>query len=1030
MTDAHPSFADLVERSNDPEVQEHVASCPKCRVESRLIAEIFDSDSESLPQLGEARERMGRARHEASLSMSRSVLVEPGEEDEDLEVGRVLQRYTVQALVGRGGMGTVYQVRHNQLGSMHALKVLHWVSRTVRNRLMREGQAQSRLRHPNVVNVTDVVDVDGTPGLIMEHVDGPSLSELLRERGRLPLDEVDRLAQGIIRGVDAAHRAGLVHRDLKPANVLLAPGDEGNVPKVADFGLARLAETGAGDPRLTRSDTPMGTPSYMAPEQIRDASTADARSDIFSLGAVLYELAVGRRAFDGLDVVDIYDRIRTGEFTPPDRVVDDLPERMRQTIERALEVDPARRFGDCREMLASWRGSLDPASDWSADPAPGLSDLDEATLVGRRIGSPVRFGAALVLGLVVGIFLVAALLDLLRPDVEVTEPLVVGVAEPEAPSVTTEHRLTARAPEDMIQGMDLSPDGEVLALSDARGLWLQPAGRGEPELLIEGSFHHPQFFPDGKRLLAQGKVGERKGSWLVHPDGTAELLLERGGSHASLSPDGQKLAIVDETGLWVLPIDGSPATRIRSLGDWDTVLAIAWSPSGTHVAAAYESVSLPDAWIEIMAADGSTSRRALESFELAHFRGATLTWVPPDRLLFGFVHERAQPYVVALRAVEDATTAPVSDFEQAPTIHRWTGILPTCMQASADGNRVAYIGVEVEKDTWLLPLDGSESARVLTREAWSETPTGWTSSGDVLLVSDRSSSGRTGKIDFAGDLYAQPLDGSPPTLLARGPVLDFGADVVGDDLVFTRILRDEEGEAVARAVIRQAPGGSEEELARFEAPANLSFLFEARCSDAAAAKCAVSEPVGTGARFSLVDLNTGERTEPLLASTFVWRGWNLSPDGRTLAIAKAHPYRIVFHDLVDETEIERSIDKGKYSYLAWAPTGDKVYLTGATWDEEGYKHSLVAMDLEGNQEILWTSETTYLSAPTPSPDGRYVAFGGIAYDDDVWLLDGLAGRDRSETDGVREELERQRREMEETRRQMEIEKRAVEREER
>ncbi|MBW1880022.1 MAG: hypothetical protein JRJ84_16795 [Deltaproteobacteria bacterium] len=662
---------------------------------------------------------------------------------------------------------------------------------------------------------------------------------------------------------------------------------------------------------------------------------------------------------------------------------------MRQTIERALEVDPERRFADCREMLACWRGRLDGASDWSADPATDSIQPEEPP-VERQIGSRVRFGAALVLGVVVGVFLVAALLDFVLPDeAEVAEPLVTGVVPPDVPLVATERRVTARAPEDAVHGMDLSPDGESLVLSDERGIWLRPAGRGEPELLIEGAFHHPQFFPDGQRLLAQGKIGDRKGSWVVHRDGTSELLLERGGMHASLSPDGEHLALVDEEGLWVLPIDGSPGNRIRSLGDWDTVLAIAWSPSGTHVAAAFESVSLPDAWVEIIAADGSSTRRVLESFELAHFRGATLTWVPPDRLLFGFVHERAQPYVVALRAVEDATFAPVSDFEQAPTVHRWTGILPTCMQASADGSRIAYIGVEVEKDTWLLPLDGSEPARVLTREAWNETPTGWTASGDVLLVSDRSHPCRTGKIDASGDLYAQPLDGSPPTLLARGPVLEFGADVVGDDLVFTRIILDEEGEAVARAVIRQVPGEPEQELARFEAPANIGFLFEARCADAATAKCAVSEPVGTGARFSLLDLRTGERTEPLFFSHFIWRGWDLSPDGRTLAIARAHPYRIVFHDLVDGTETERLLDAGKHSYLAWAPTGDKVYLTGATWGEEGSKHSLVAMDLEGNQEILWTSETTLLFAPTPSPDGRYLAFGGTSYDDDVWLLDGL-----------------------------------------
>jgi len=1032
MTEAHPTFTDLVERSDDPEIRAHVASCPKCRVDARLVAEIFVSDPNTLPEIGEARERMNRARSEASLSISRSVHVEVGEEDEDLEPGRVLDRYTVLSLVGRGGMGTVYQVRHNQLGSIHALKVLHWVSRTVRNRLMREGQAQSRLRHPNVVTVTDVVDVDGVPGLIMEHVDGPSLSELLREQ-RLPLAEADRLAEGIIRGVDAAHRAGLVHRDLKPANVLLAPGDEGYVPKVADFGLARFAEPSGSAPRLTRSDTPMGTPSYMAPEQIRDASSADARSDVFSLGAVLYELVTGRRAFDGLDVVDIYDRIRTGEYTPPARLVADLPDRMRQTIERALEVDPEQRFSNCREMLSCWQGDADLPPEWTDESAAGVPVEEVIPARERRIGSPVRFGAALVLGLVVGLFVVGGLVDFLLPkDTEVEEPLVGAVPMPDESQVPTERRITARAPEDPILGMDLSPDGEVLVLSDERGIWLQPATRGQPKLVVEGVFHYPQFFPDGERLLAVGKMGEKKGTWSVRPDGTTELLLERGGMETTLSPDGKRLAMADDAGVWVLPLDGGLGTQIRSLGDWDHVLALAWAPSGSYLAVAFESVSLPDAWIEIIAADGSTSRRVLESFELAHFRGSTITWVPPDRLLYASVLERAQPYVVALRAVENATTASVADFEGAPTVHRWTGILPTNLQASADGSQVAYVGVEVEKDTWVMPLDGSEAPRAITREAWSETPTAWTPSGDLLLVSDRSRHARTGKTDWSGDLFVQPLDGSSPKLVARGPVLDFGAEAVGEDLVFTRILLDDEGEAIAREVVLQSPGQPEQELARFEAPANIGFLFEARCADAATAKCAVSEPMGTGARFSLIDLRTGERTGPLLWSDFVWRAWDLSPDGRTLALVRSKPNRIVFHDLVDDTDVERPLGDEKYFYLSWAPTGDRVYLTGVKYGEQGGMRSLVAMDLEGNLEVLYSSKTMLLFAPTPSPDGRTLAFGGTSYDDDVWILGGLAALEPSKAErpgerAIREEVERARRQVEEDRRQMELErKRALE----
>lgn len=190
--------------------------------------------------------------------------------------------------------------------------------------------------------------MDGDLGLVMELVDGPTLAELLQD-GPLTLPEADVLARGLLDGVRAAHARGFVHRDLKPGNVLLARIDETLVPKIADFGLAKaLAEPG--DTARTRAGTGLGTPPYMAPEQIRDAATADARADLFSLGAIFQELVTGRRAFDGPDVWEIFRAIQEGRAAP---LPPELPDRMAEAIRGALTVDRDRRIPTAAALTAT-----------------------------------------------------------------------------------------------------------------------------------------------------------------------------------------------------------------------------------------------------------------------------------------------------------------------------------------------------------------------------------------------------------------------------------------------------------------------------------------------------------------------------------------------------------------------------------------------------------------------------------------------------------------------------------------------------
>jgi serine/threonine protein kinase len=271
-----------------------------------------------------------------------------------LEVGQVVGGYKVERSVGAGSMGEVYRVRHVERGTLHAMKYLPLPARKIRQRLMREAQLQTRLSHPNVVTLTEVIEVDGDPALVMELVEGPSLAVWL-ETNKPSLPEAEAIFRGIIAGVAHAHRRGLVHRDLKPGNVLLARTNTGLVPKVADFGIAKVLDASAPitSPTggITRTGMSLGSPAYMAPEQIRDARLVDQAADMWSLGCILYELVCGARAFAGPDVLAVMNAVQAAAYRPPRDLRDDLPERFVKTIEGCLRTDREERFENADEVL-------------------------------------------------------------------------------------------------------------------------------------------------------------------------------------------------------------------------------------------------------------------------------------------------------------------------------------------------------------------------------------------------------------------------------------------------------------------------------------------------------------------------------------------------------------------------------------------------------------------------------------------------------------------------------------------------------
>ncbi len=258
-----------------------------------------------------------------------------------------VEGYEVEAVLGRGGMGIVFRARHVRLKRPVALKMLlagAYAAPHERARFQREAEAVAGLRHPNIVQVYDVGDCDGRPYFTMEYVEGGSLAHQLAGVPQ-PAREASQLVVTLAAAVHAAHARGIVHRDLKPGNVLLA--DDGT-PKVTDFGLARRQDDGAG---LTHPGDALGTPSYMAPEQARGRpDSVGPATDIYGLGAILYELLTGRPPFRAATAAETVHQVISQEPAPPSWLNDQVPHDLETICLKCLDKEPSRRYGTATEL--------------------------------------------------------------------------------------------------------------------------------------------------------------------------------------------------------------------------------------------------------------------------------------------------------------------------------------------------------------------------------------------------------------------------------------------------------------------------------------------------------------------------------------------------------------------------------------------------------------------------------------------------------------------------------------------------------
>ena len=324
---------------------------------------------------------------------------------EDPLVGQTLAgKYRIEKLIKTGGMGSVYRGKHVLMDKTVAIKVLRPSlagDDAVVARFSREAKAASKISHPHAVNVTDFGEAeDGVVFLVMEYLDGRTLKEIINKEGPLALDRVIEIVRQVAGALDVAHSQGVVHRDLKSENIMLVHHDGDEWAKVLDFGIAKIRQPeGAHDTEITQANLVVGTPQYMSPEQCSQSGGLDARSDIYSLGVILYEMLAGRVPFAGDSATAIM--MKQVQDSPPSILSSrsDLPAAVDGVIKRALAKQPIDRFQSAGELAAALSAA---ESDESSAPAQvavastaahtlpnapvdaGADDADEVTLVRPR----------------------------------------------------------------------------------------------------------------------------------------------------------------------------------------------------------------------------------------------------------------------------------------------------------------------------------------------------------------------------------------------------------------------------------------------------------------------------------------------------------------------------------------------------------------------------------------------------------------------------------------------------------------------
>lgn len=930
-------------------------------VESLLSYENFAAEFIELPAFSVAAKLMAEDKVKEQITDAAATLT-------------VSSRLRILEKLGSGGMGIVYKAEDAKLRRLVALKFLHPEfshDPQALERFQREAYAASALNHPNICTVYDVDEYQGQPFISIELLQGQTLEQHIGARP-LPTSELLALAIQIAGALEAAHAKGILHRDIKPSNIFVT--DHGT-PKILDFGIAKLQEceaTGSEKtallsepnhewnlkPTLTRPSMAIGTAGYMSPEQTR-GEKLDVRTDLFSFGLVLYEMATGERAFRGATGPELLKAIVEQAPVTAGRLNPELPVKLESIISKAIQKERSARYQSAKEL----REELETLK----------REVEEQSPLHRWLFATLLPVVLLVAG--TGLWFVTQRPSQTLPDLKLRQ-------------------LTDNSSENAVLAGSLSPDGKKLAYSDTTGIKIKSVESGEIHSVQQPAVFQDRpvewrvrsWFPDGRRFLANA-IRRGLQPWEVGSQGTSVWIFSIGGAEPhkirddaiaySASPDGSLICFGanwrgdGDREIWVMDSSGGAAHKIYGTDQNGSIRDAVWSPNGRLTA--FDRADQTGSSVVIVdIKDGATTTLFSSDTAVVDY-----LWLRDGRLLYALYEPEVSAVTCNLWQIRLSTNTGKPK-EKPRKLTSWSDFCMSFAGATADSRQLAFLKTKPHITTFVADLDATGAYLSNPRHLSSDSLGAvgdWTVDSNSLLFSD----GQIVRQSLNGDVF-EPLAAAPKEGVRDLRVSPDGKWILYFPQETTRPEPDHDSSLVT-LMRMPAIGGRAQPLLKVRHGSSL------RCARRPYNLCAIAEPSGEQMIITAFDPLKGRGSElarfAFDSNSEDWQ-WDLSPDGSRIAALSNPAGAILLFPLRGHpAQFVRVKGWSNLRSVSWSANGKGLFVASDSGRPAGA--ALLHVDLRGNTSVIWKQLTAF--SVTLSPDGRHIAFSGNTEDDNLWMME-------------------------------------------